>query len=87
MDTIWKHKLKVTDRQTISLPRGATVLSVHMQNGYICLWARVDPDAAKLDVPVGIVGTDSPCWPSAEDYTFVVTVIDAPFVWHVFIQW
>jgi len=47
MNSIWKYPLQVTDAQTIDVPEGSEALSVQVQNGTPCLWARVDPAAAK----------------------------------------
>jgi hypothetical protein len=41
---IWKYQLSVAFQQTIVLPKGSRILSVHAQDGMICLWAMVDPD-------------------------------------------
>ncbi len=43
--TIWKYQLAVDDIQFIEMPKGAQLLSVQVQYGIPCLWARVDPDA------------------------------------------
>lgn len=45
--TIWKFTLDLVDEQQVSLPKDAEILSVQVQNGNICLWALVDPEAEK----------------------------------------
>ena len=44
MTTIWKFPLATTDRQTVSVPAGATALSVAEQNGGLSLWAMIDTE-------------------------------------------
>lgn len=43
MRTIWKFEAPVDDALTIAMPLGADVLSVQVQAGVPCIWARVDP--------------------------------------------
>jgi hypothetical protein len=57
MKTIWKFPLQVIDSQVVSMPRGAKPLTVQVQDGKPCLWAIVDPEAAKEDRVVEIHGT------------------------------
>lgn len=41
---IYKYPLQITGYQTLSLPKGAKLLSVQMQGATCCLWALVDPE-------------------------------------------
>jgi hypothetical protein len=43
--TIHKYEVPILDHMTIALPKGAEVLSVHVQRGAPCMWVAVDPDA------------------------------------------
>ena len=80
--TIWKYALEMTDRQFVSMPEGATLLSVANQRGALCLWALVDPDNPGVMREINIVGTGNPM---TEDEThFIGSVVIEPFVWHVF---
>jgi len=54
---IWKFPLKVTDRQSIIMPKEAKILTIQNQNGSPCLWALVDPKAEKEDRTIEIFGT------------------------------
>ena len=50
MKSIWKFDLKVDDEiQVITMPQGAQVLSVGLQNGYPKLWAEVDIEVEHED--------------------------------------
>ena len=42
--TIWKFPLQVIDKQVISMPKDAIVLTVQVQGSQPCLWARLSPD-------------------------------------------
>jgi len=82
-DTIYKYPLAQKDRQIIDMPSGAECLSVHLQNGDVCLWALVNKAQASTDrVVIRIVGTGNPF--DRNGLTFIGTVIQGPFVWHVF---
>ena len=44
METIYKYKLEVTADQTIEMPNGAEMLTVQVQAGIPCLWAKVNTE-------------------------------------------
>ena len=79
---IWKYVLELVDVQKVQMPRNAKILSVAKQGDIICLWAMVNPEVATTGRDIAIVGTGNPCWCSGWD--FVGTVVDEPFVWHIF---
>jgi hypothetical protein len=45
MKTIWKYQLVIQDSQPLTMPKGAEILTVQVQNNIPCIWALVDPDA------------------------------------------
>jgi hypothetical protein len=57
LETIWKFPLSVTDQVTIQVPEGAQILSLQVQGGIPCLWAKVNPDNPKKPMKIGIYGT------------------------------
>lgn len=81
-ETIWKFPLMMEDYPVVTMPRGAEVLCVQLQHGMPTLWARVDPQKAKEDRALLIVGTGNPMPDGAGRY--VGTFQHGPFVWHVF---
>lgn len=85
MKTIYKYTLALTDTQVIRLPKGAEILSIQEQHGHICLWAVVDTDAEKVERFVDIVGTGNPMLTDMRT-SFVATVQQGVFVWHVFVE-
>src|SRR5690348_4745124 len=64
MRAVWKYVLKIEDQQKVTIPWPAKVLAVAMQptpqGETICLWAEVDPDDKRIEVPIIIVGTGHP---------------------------
>ena len=80
---IWKYELRVDDRLTVIMPRGARILSVGVQGKTICLWAMVTPETAEQERRIiAIYGTGNPL--PDDPGTFIGTVQVPPVVWHVF---
>lgn len=87
MITIHKYPLKITDNQTLYLPRDAQILSVQMQGDQLCLWALIDTDAPLYASDFGIYGTGNyvPTLPSPRRH--LATVQDhRGLVWHIFLE-
>lgn len=82
MRTIWKQQLAIVDLQTLTMPKGAKLLSVGNQKGNLCLWYSVDTDMPNEDRVIEIVGTGNSVEPRSRD--FIGTAVIDPFVWHVF---
>ena len=82
---IFKYTLNATDTQRVKMYREAQILSVQVQHGEICVWARVNPSAPTLDVDFDIFGTGHPI-PADYPGTFIGTVQwnGGALVWHVF---
>lgn len=82
--TVYKYVLALTDEQNVSMPQNAVFLSCQMQRGDICLWALVEEKYPTEQRVIRIYGTgnpiSNPMWPG----TFIATVQDRSFVWHVF---
>jgi hypothetical protein len=80
MTTVWKFHLPDM-RSVVPMPIGSTVLSVQYQDDQLCLWARVDHNADHEMRVFGIFGTGHLI---PEGSTYVGTVQEGRFVWHVF---
>ena len=79
---IWKFPLTLNDEAEVEMPEGSEVISVDNQGGTICLWAICSP-AMPTDIRrFAIVGTGNPMPTKLKK--FIGTVIQHPFVWHVF---
>lgn len=57
MLAIWKYPFQVQDHFTISMPTGARLLDVQVQNETPCIWALVDPGALKESREFRLAGT------------------------------
>lgn len=55
--TIWKYPILTTDWQEIHIPRGADILTVQVQHGDACLWARVNPAQPPESRMIEVFGT------------------------------
>ena len=84
MATIYKYQLKA-GRTALSMPQGAQVLTVQMQNGEACLWAKVNPSKPHEVRSFDLRGTGH-TMPDDPRLTYVATfqMDDGALVWHVF---
>ncbi|MBC5835798.1 hypothetical protein G6N05_05310 [Flavobacterium sp. F372] len=55
--TIWKFPLKPIDVNRVQMPVGSQILSAELQDGVICMWALVDPEAEIEIRKFGLIGT------------------------------
>jgi hypothetical protein len=82
---VYKYPLVMADDQHIELPRGAGILCVKIQNGTICLWALVNPEARKEKRTIAIRGTGHPIDDDFEhNYLGTVMTHEMQLVFHVF---
>jgi hypothetical protein len=85
---IFKYKIPVTDEVSISLPKGATLLSVKEQNDGIVLYAEINPDEMKMvQYDFRIVGTGHRYKFDRRFYKFLDTVklYGGQLMFHVFV--
>ena len=86
MKTIWKFNVTqaLIEPITLELPGGYEILSLQVQNGHICFWALVDPEAPKLESRFAIYGTghDVPAEPG--EFIGTVQMFGGNLIWHVF---
>lgn len=82
---IYKQTLQLTDKQTVTLPADAKILSVQLQHGEIRLWYSFDEHANHQERHrfIYIVGTGHP-FDIEEPYKFISTVQMDQFVWHIY---
>lgn len=84
MNSIWKYPLRVVDEQTLDVPEGAEVLTVQVQNGTPCLWARVDPTAPKTPRKIITHGTGHLVPETTGRYIATYQIEGGALVFHVF---
>lgn len=80
--TIWKFPLAVEQRQWITVPNDAQVLSIDVQSGIPCLWMMLDPNAPMTARKIRCFGTGHDV--DASHDQFIGTVLVGSFVWHYF---
>lgn len=92
-----RYPLPIVDEQVVSMPEGATILSVARREGQrnvvvgvgshepVEMWALVDPDAPSRDRRIRIAGTGHPL-PEADSLVHLGTVqiAQGQLVFHVF---
>ncbi len=87
MRTIFKYRLNVVDRQRVSMPTGAEILSVQFQSGLLHLWALVEDQTRTSEDRVFLMfgtGHDTEGEASADRYVGTVQEAARGLVWHVF---
>lgn len=85
MMMVWKFPLRVTDMQVVQIPEHFEPLSVQVQNGELCMWALVNPNAQEVSVRIEIYGTGHPIAHNRTRNNYVGTVQLLGLVWHVFL--
>lgn len=83
---IWKYRLSVSMAQTLEMPAGAELLSVHMQYEVPCLWAIVEVTAPTAQRQIIMEATGDLLGLKTSPDNFIGTVLMAggQFVWHFF---
>jgi len=83
MRRIFKYPLDIVGIQLVSMPVGAELLTVQMQQGVPCLWALVEDSAPKEDRVIYFRGTGHEA-PDFKKDEHIATFQERAFVWHVF---
>ena len=83
MKSIWKFPIEITDRQTVNMPKTATILSVQIQHGAVCMWALVDTEEPTVDRTFIVHGTGHPCICDASEYIGTFQVASGALVFHL----
>jgi hypothetical protein len=86
MKTIFKYKIETTDEQTISMPQGAEILTVQIQNGDPHIWVLVDMTQDDVIRTIEVFGTGNPIRdPNApRRYVGTYQLRDGRLIFHVF---
>lgn len=84
-DTIWKYPIPVEYDFALTMPRGAIVLSVQVQNGQPCMWALVDScQGDNSDRSFLIVETGHPIDPTGLRFVGTFQMYQGAMVFHLF---
>lgn len=86
MKTIYKYPLKIQDKQIVSMPIGAQILSVQVQGEVVCIWALVEPRLPKREIEFQMLGTGHDAGHINANYLHIGTVQldNGKLVFHVF---
>jgi len=82
---MYKYRLAVTDKQTLALPDGASIMAVQAQGVDLCLWVEVPTTQSGVNVERTFLirGTGRVfVRTTAERYLGTVQLNE--FVWHVY---
>lgn len=82
MRNVWKYTL--LPECTLEMPRGAQLLSVHVQGDDICLWALVDSSQPLTPRHFVIFGTGHAIHDVELTYIGTVMMLGGALVFHVF---
>jgi hypothetical protein len=84
---IYKYRALVTTEPfTLTLPKGAHILSVHTQHAQCQLWAMVDPEAGNEERSFRIVATGESFNPEGLTYIGTWHGVEGWMVFHLFEQ-
>jgi len=82
---IFKYVIPTTDEFQIRMSKGATVLTVDVQNGLPCIWALVDKNAEQEYRSFRLLGTGFPSDDvSGDQYVGTVLLHGGALVLHLF---
>lgn len=81
--TIYKYGLE-DEVCTVQMPEGAKVLSAHVQNGSICIWALVDPSKPMVLRTFKVIGTGWKIEDTQLEFIGTVLLESGRLVFHVF---
>lgn len=86
INKIYKYQLEVKDYFSIVMPKGASILTVQVQQGIPCIWAIVDPEQILMETRnFRIFGTGHPILVSAKNsYIGTFQLQNGGFVGHLF---
>ncbi len=83
MKVIYKYCIAILDSSYVAMPKDAEILSVGVQESRkIVIWAIVDSEALIVQRRIHLRGTGHEAPPDSARH--LGTVMDDPFVWHVF---
>lgn len=83
MTVIYKYQLRNKSEQEITIPKGAQVIHVGVQDETICLWAIIDTDAPDATMHISIYGTGTEIADIGKQ-SYLGTVHARPYIFHIF---
>jgi hypothetical protein len=84
MITVHKFAVGIAGYFDLKMPEGAKVLSVQVQDGVVCIWAKVNTARPLKTIHFGFTGTGIEQHPGVRFAPFIGTVQLGPLVFHLF---
>jgi len=85
MREVWKYKIRILNElQTIRIPKGATVLSVGVQDTSAVMWAEVDPEAEEESRYFLLYGTGEDLRTGGRQLLYRGTIQIGFYVYHLY---
>lgn len=88
MKTVFKFPLcsldDIRDNIVVTMPGKATILSVGIQKGVLCMWALVDPVSKPAERRFRIAGTGHPLGSETMVFLGTTSMMGGDLIWHLF---
>ena len=85
MKSIFKYQISYSAPTEIQLPMDSKVISADLDpHGDLCIWALVDPENTMIPRVFMVVGTGWSMEDEIDNWEFIGTVRQGPYMWHVF---
>ena len=84
MEHIFKYQLSEEETQEIEMPEGAEILSMQVQHGTPCIWAKVDREKRTVKRRFIIVGTGWIVPVEATKFVGTFQLSGGAYVFHLF---
>lgn len=83
---IWKYELEFDHYKEISVPKGAEILCVQVQDGAPCIWALVDDKEEEESMYIMTFGTGHPIRKdiTLKNHLGTYQLHGGNLIWHVF---
>lgn len=82
--SVWKYPVPIADYFVLEMPRGAEILYLDEQQKLLCLWALVQPGAAREKRAFRLAGTGHPILENNLDYVDSLVMLGGDLVFHLF---
>lgn len=87
MKVIYKYPLEVTDKQTISMPMDAKIISIQEQKGKPVVWVMTNGKKPMKDVVFHMVETGKPfLLRDILKYLRTIQLLSGNYVMHIFVE-
>jgi hypothetical protein len=85
MNTVWKTRVAIMDRQKVAVPAGARPVFVAIDpQGVPSIWWEVNSEVSLVDRHIWICGTGNPVPFGTADH--IGSFVHGQFVWHVYVD-